>query len=102
MDRKSYLVKHNLHFIKFLAVATPTQLEFAFSTATNKQLKAVCEIVLNYLAGNLTSTKKFEHRSDLLRTLASKGVTLRRKRTILNNSRIYRRVVQTLLASVGI
>jgi hypothetical protein len=98
----SRVVADNLPFIRFISVANSQQLEYLFHSSTHAQLKAVCEIVLNYQAGILTSSENFDLRRDLFKTLASKTVLLSRKRAILSGSAIYRRSVQKLLASVKI
>ena len=85
MDRSSVVVS-NAVFLCFVSVAHSTQLEFLIHSSINSQLRAVCEIVLNYLTRNIESSENFEHCTDFFRTLASKGVSLAKKKAFLTNS----------------
>ena len=84
-------------FLQFLSQARKEQLKSLFCYATLKQLNAVFEIILNYLAGNIQQDKKFDKRTNLFKTLTSKQITLSRKRLILCTSQVYRIVLQALV-----
>ena len=59
-------------FLQFVSQARKEQLKSLFCYATVKQLNAVFEIILNYLAGNIQQDRKFDNRKSLFKTLTSK------------------------------
>jgi hypothetical protein len=84
-------------FLQFLSQAKKDQVKSLFCYASVKQLNAVFEIILNYLAGNIQQDKHFDKRSNLFKTLATKKVALSRKRLILCSSPVYRSVIHKLV-----
>jgi hypothetical protein len=92
-------VNNNIHFVHLFAKADPKQLKALVDTITRNQLLAICEIILNYCAGTLKLPPSFGRRKDLFNTLADGQVTLTDKSEILQQSAIYRGVVQRLLKS---
>ena len=88
-------------FLQFLSQARKEQLKSLFCYATVKQLNAVFEIILNYLAGNIQQDRKFDKRQNLFKTLTDRKFALSRKRRILCTSTEYRQVIQTLVKSWG-
>ena len=99
MDRSSRATK-NEAFLNYLTKAGPSQLQGLINLASDEELLTVCEFVLNYIEGNLTTTTDFSRRGDFLKTLASKYINIKKKRDILNNSKTYRLVLQRLLTAV--
>ena len=84
-------------FLQFLSQTSKDQLKSLFCYATVKQLNAVFEIILNYLAGNIQQDKKFDKRTNLFKTLTSKKVALSLKKRILCTSVEYRQVIRALV-----
>ena len=99
MDRSARVTKNGA-FLNYLTKAEPDQLQGLIKFASNEELLTVCEFVLNYIEGNLSSTVDFSRRVDFFKTLASTHITLKNKRNILNNSKAYRIVLQRFLGSV--
>jgi hypothetical protein len=99
MDEASRFTKHKA-FIHYLAVAYPVQLKSLLHSASEAELTAVWEILVNYLAGNIRSEFDFTQRTAFLKTLASRSVDIQRKRIILDGSKVYRSVLQRLIKSL--
>ena len=99
MDGSARVSRHKA-FLQYLAEASPPQLQSLLSYASDSEIETICELSLNYIEGNLKSTKDLSKRRNFLKTLASKSVSLKQKRDILNSSRVYRVVLQTFIGSL--
>jgi hypothetical protein len=87
-------------FLSYTAVAKSRQLRELLRNATDRELKAICEIVLNLLHGNVTADIDINKRADFLKTFASRKISLNRKREILIISPTYRNIIQKILRSL--
>lgn len=96
---KSYIEKHG-EFIAYLAACTAKQAQTLIDISTDGELKAICEVALNYLNGRLKTVRIFDNRYNFLSNLASKSVSLDIKRHILVQSVCYTSVVQRLVQEV--
>ena len=92
------VVEKNLAFLRLSASCDRKQLAALLETASNSQLHAVCEVILNCLNGNIGTRPA--KRSDILETLADSTVNLSVKKKILQQSTVYRGVIQRLLKSL--
>lgn len=90
----------NLAFIELISLTNAKQLKALIDTISNEQLRALCEIALNYCEGNITASGSFSKRKDFLESLASTHIPLQTKREILQDSPIYRGIIQRLLRSI--
>jgi hypothetical protein len=93
-------VKSHMSFLQYLTKASPQQLESLLVNASDSEIETICEVALNYTAGNIKSIENLSHRKNFIKTLASRSVSLDRKRDILNSSKIYRSVLQNLIYSL--
>ena len=74
----------NKAFIQYLAsVKHSKQIDCLIENCTNSELRALCEVVLNYLSGNLTSKEDFSKRISFINTLVDSNVSLLQKRELL-------------------
>lgn len=96
MDVSTRVTGHR-GFLQYLAKAEPTQLQSLLRAASDSEIKTICELSLNYIEGNLKTIEDLNRRRNFLKTLASKSVPLLQKRDILNNSRVYRSVLQNFI-----
>ena len=78
-----------------------TQLRYLAESATRDQLKAICEVALNYTRGNLVSTISFDRNTRFLKALANAETPLSLKKRLISESTIYRNIVKRLLSSVS-
>lgn len=82
---REHLKKH-YNFLHVLARAHPSQKRALLRTANNEQIKSVCEICLNILAGNIPVNRiKMRKHKNILRKLASKTGGVQQKRRLLAN-----------------
>ena len=82
---KQTLKKHH-NFLYILARSHPSQKKALIRTASNEQLKSLCEICLNVLGGNIPiNLQKLKKYKKLLRALADKKFSVQRKKRILLN-----------------
>jgi hypothetical protein len=93
-------VKSHMPFLQYLAKAASHQLESLLANASDSEIETICEVALNYTEGNLKSIENLSRRKNFIKTLASRAVSLDRKRDILNSSKIYRTVLQNLIYSL--
>jgi hypothetical protein len=93
-------VNSHMPFLQYLAKAAPRQLESLLANASDSEIETICEVALNYTEGNLKSIDSLSCRKNFIKTLASRVVSLDRKRNILNSSKIYRSVLQNLIYSL--
>jgi hypothetical protein len=81
-------IRNNSDFLRILATSKDKQKKALLKTCSDNNIKAISEIALNTLSGNikLTKTKKDRLRrfKSALRTLAKKTVPLKKKRQIIN------------------
>ena len=101
MDHSSYVYKNKAFIQYFASVKHSKQIDILLENCTNSELRALCEVVLNYLSGNLTSKEDFSRRISLLNTLADRSVSLPQKRAVLT-SKIYRTILHKLLSTVNL
>lgn len=81
-------VCNNFSFIKRLASASPAERRHVLLNASNKNLKAIAEICLNLIRGNIqvdnkTKTRFKRHQKPIL-LLANRKTSLKRKKQIIN------------------
>ena len=100
MHIMSIPLKQEWCFIQLLSHTTVDQVKALVKTITDKQLLAICEIVLNILQANLCVTpQKLKHlkkNKTFLRGLASKEISLGKKRRALQSK--YKVIVYLLQA----
>ena len=98
---KSYVDRHS-GFIAYLAECSTAQAQTLIQICTDGELSAICEVALNYLNGHMKTTPSLDRRFNFFSNLASKDLTLDRKRQILVRSPRYTKVVQRLVKQVAI
>lgn len=96
---KSYISRHR-EYIQYLSVCTLKQAQILIKISTDNEIKTICEVALNYINKRINTIQGFEKRHNLLNNLASKDISVSRKREILINSSCYTKVVQTLARKV--
>jgi hypothetical protein len=93
----SSITPQTINFLRVLSVAQKHEIKPILCKASKKELEAIFEIIINYLAGNLPEEEIFKRRHSLLQTLADKKFPLSRKRLILCQSVQYRNVIHKLV-----
>ncbi|GBN58755.1 hypothetical protein AVEN_17024-1 [Araneus ventricosus] len=80
-------VKRHVHLLHVLASASPQQRNATLKSATNEQIKTMCEICQNALAGNVSKAKVRQlcRYKKVIRQLAVKNIPIARKRKLLTN-----------------
>lgn len=96
MDRRL----HAREFLAYIAIAKTHQLRDLLHNTTDQELKALCEVALNIVHGNLRTTTDITKRKDFLKTLASKTLSLNKKRIILTKSPTYRNTLQKIIKNI--
>ena len=86
-------IKKHAGVFRWVKNAKPNKIKAFIKSADNKFIKAVCECSLNVLRGNVPISNKHKqslkkHKKDL-RQLASKKVSLKRKKKLLLKKRGY-------------
>ena len=75
-------------FLRLLANSSIPKRKILLAGATNEQYKGLFEICLNLLRGNLPlgtkEKKKFRRNRHLVRNLANKRISIKKKRDLLN------------------
>ena len=78
----------NVNFIRRIAIGSPAERRQLLLNASNKNLKALSEICLNLIRGNIkidSKTKsKFIRHKEPIELLANRRISLKRKRQIIN------------------
>ena len=86
----SQRMKHNSDLLRVLAHSSPKQRKAILKTCHVDLIKCLAEISLNVLQGvvpiNTIQKKKLQRYKSLLRSLADKKVSLKRKKEQLNQS----------------
>lgn len=101
------ILKHAA-FLSLLNTARNYQRELLIRTATNEQLKVLCEILLNIVKGNISLAEKdiklIQKKSDIVRALLRKTTSKRNKRRLFQTNsdlvKIIARGIAQLLPSV--
>ena len=91
---------HAKEFLAYFAIAKTQQLRELLRNTTDQELKAICELALNILHGNLKTHTDITKRQDFLKTLASKKRSLTKKRSILTQSPTYRNILQKIIKTL--
>lgn len=74
-------IRRHSHFLQILARSHPSQRRALLRTASAQQIKTLCEICLNILAGNVpTNIQKLKKYKNTLRKLVKKNVVSNKKR----------------------
>lgn len=80
-------IKRHYSLLRWLCTAKPKQARAVIKVADNDLVKAVCECALNLLKGTVAVNKKQKRKlrryKNLMRKLASKSVSVRSKRALL-------------------
>jgi hypothetical protein len=82
----SSITPETTDFLRILSGARKQHIKTIFCGATKKQLEAIFEIIVNYLAGNLPEQDTFKRRYSLFKTLSDRKFPLFKKRRILCHS----------------
>lgn len=82
-------VKRHVHLLHLLSSAGPQQRKAILKTASNDQIKSLCEICHNLLRGNIPTAKvnKLVSYKRVIRQLADKKIPISRKRKLFINQR---------------
>lgn len=79
-------VKRHVHLLHLLSTATPQQRKAILRTASKEQIKLLCEICQNLLAGNISiNTKKLHSYRKTIRQLANKKIPILKKKKLFLN-----------------
>lgn len=83
----STTMRDNLEFIRCLSLSSSTKRKALLEKATNKNLKALAELCLNLLQGNIKLSSKYKTKLKRHKTkievLANKRVSLKKKKKFL-------------------
>ena len=93
-------VSRNKSFLEVFASSKGNQLLQLAKTATKAQLLAICDVVLNYTHGVISSDVSFERNRKFLNAVIDPKVSLELKRQLLVESVVYRNIIKRLLANV--
>lgn len=82
-------VKRHVHLLHVLAAASPAQRKAILKSASDEQIKTLCEICQNLLSGNLPSNniKKLCSYKRVIRLLANRSIPIYRKRKLIVTNR---------------
>lgn len=87
MRNMSARIRRHYSLLRWLCTAKPKQARAVIKTADNDIVKAVCECALNVLKGTISVNKKQKRKlrryKNLMRKLASKSVSVKSKRVLL-------------------
>lgn len=90
-------VQQSKAFVSYLAICNTTQARALIKLSSDSEIKAVCEIALNYINNTFKPVSDFSRRYNLLQNLACRDISLDRKRSILIRSTCYMTVIQKLI-----
>ncbi|GFR02865.1 uncharacterized protein TNCT_728081 [Trichonephila clavata] len=81
-------IRQHVHLLHVLSAANPQQRNAILKSATNEQIKTLCEICQNVLAGNVpkANVKRLCRYKRTIRQLADKSISLARKRKLLTTN----------------
>ena len=83
-------VKDNIDFLRVLAKSNPKLRRAILQCCHNDLIKAICEVTLNVLKGvvpvNEKQKRKLRRHKTVLRALADKKISIKRKREYLNQT----------------
>jgi hypothetical protein len=82
-------LKRQVHLFHILSKASPTQRKAILKTTTDEQIKSLCEICQNILAGNLRKVplKKLKSHKRVIRQLADRKIAIAKKRNLVVNQK---------------
>lgn len=95
----SPLIERNKAFLELFANSKGPQLRYLAESATRAQLKAICEVALNYAHGSFVSAISFDRNTRFLKALANAETPLDIKKRLISESTIYRNIIKRLLSS---
>ncbi|GBN02643.1 hypothetical protein AVEN_15851-1 [Araneus ventricosus] len=80
-------IKRHVHFLHVLTFCESPTKKFYIKIATNEQIKTLCEIYQNVLAGNVSKAKvrQLYLYKKVIRQLADRNIPIARKRKLLTN-----------------
>ncbi|GFX47326.1 uncharacterized protein TNCV_4992321 [Trichonephila clavipes] len=80
-------IKRHVHLLHVLSSANPQQRNAILKSATNEQIKTLCEICQNVLEGNVSKAKfrQLCRYKKVIRQLADRNIPIARKRKLLTN-----------------
>lgn len=79
-------LKGHAHFLQMLARSSLPQRRAILHTANRSQIRCLCEICLNVLAGNVPiNIKKLKKHKNAIRKLANKSIKFQTKKRMLIN-----------------
>lgn len=79
-------VRRHVHLLHLLSTATPQQRKAILRTASNEQIKSLCEICQNLLSGNISvNVKKLHPYKKIIQQLSNKKIPIARKRRLFTN-----------------
>ncbi|GFY07034.1 uncharacterized protein TNCV_4203051 [Trichonephila clavipes] len=86
--RKMNRIRQHVHLLHVLSAASPQQRNAILKSATNEQIKTLCEICQNVLAGNVpkANVKRLCRYKRTIRQLADRSISLGRKRKLLTTN----------------
>ncbi|GFS92677.1 uncharacterized protein TNCV_1161121 [Trichonephila clavipes] len=81
-------IRQHVHMLHVLSAASPQQRNAILKSATNEQIKTLCEICQNVLAGNVpkANVKRLCRYKRTIRQLADRSISLARKRKLLTTN----------------
>ncbi|GFU94593.1 uncharacterized protein TNCV_3699011 [Trichonephila clavipes] len=81
-------IRQHVHLLHVLSAASPQQRNAILKSATNEQIKTLCEICQNVLAGNVpkANVKRLCRYKRTIRQLADRSISLGRKRKLLTTN----------------
>ncbi|GFX70582.1 uncharacterized protein TNCV_875561 [Trichonephila clavipes] len=82
-------IKRRVHSLHVLSSANPQKRNAILKSATNEQIKTLCEICQNVLEGNVSKVKVRQlcRYKKVIRQLAAPNIPIARKRKLLTNQR---------------
>lgn len=80
-------MKKHYNFLRTLSAASSKQKKLLLKNATTPEVKTVCEVCLNLLAGNIPSVnvRKLKKYKTSIRKVASRSTNLKNKKRLLVN-----------------
>ncbi|GFV28686.1 uncharacterized protein TNCV_3986361 [Trichonephila clavipes] len=81
--------RRHVHLLHVLAAASPAQRKAILKSASNQQIKTLCEICQNLLSGNIPTNKirKSSCYKRLIRLLANRSIPISRKRKLFTTNK---------------
>ncbi|GFV33559.1 uncharacterized protein TNCV_4566741 [Trichonephila clavipes] len=95
--------RRDVHLLHVLAAASPAQRKAILKSASDEQIKTLCEICQNLLSGNISTNKikKLSCYERVIRLLANRSIPISRKRKLFTIGGFLPLVLPGVISLIG-